>query len=353
VPTTTIEIHYPTAKGALGLRGSAPPLSWKASREADEVDGERHLFTLELPQGEVLEFKPVLPGERWSCGRNYNVLAGGSLSVHPTFDKTVGTLEEKPRTLRSAELGRDFTYRVFLPPSYDEHPERRYPVLYAQDGQSLFTATPDPFDGRSWRIDDALNELWELGAMEEVILVAVHTDLDRLEILSPTPDPKHGGGSAPLYRDFLAHTLKPEIDATYRTVMGRNETALIGSSMGGLFSFFAAWTKGSVFGRAACLSSSFWWDGRAMVREVQKGQCPLPRPWLYIDSGAARNGLEEDANLRDGFEHTVALRSALVSHCYLPGDNVHALAFAGLKHDNDSWASRIAIPLQLLFPRRG
>jgi hypothetical protein len=90
-----------------------------------------------------------------------------------------------------------------------------------------------------------------------------------------------------------------------------------------------------------------------MVREVQKGSCPLPRPWLYIDSGAAKNALTEDANLRDGFEHTAALRTALVSHCYVPGENVHSLAFAGLSHDNDSWASRLAIPLQLLFPRRG
>jgi hypothetical protein len=89
-----------------------------------------------------------------------------------------------------------------------------------------------------------------------------------------------------------------------------------------------------------------------MVREVQKGSCPLPRPWLYIDSGAARSGFTEDANMRDGFHHTVALRDALVNHCYVPGDNIHVLAFAGLSHNNASWAARLAIPLQLLFPRR-
>jgi len=88
-----------------------------------------------------------------------------------------------------------------------------------------------------------------------------------------------------------------------------------------------------------------------MVREVQKGVCPLPRPKLYIDSGAARSAFEEDANLRDGYHHTVALRSALVSHCYVPGDNLHMLAFAGSSHNNASWAARVAIPLQLLFPR--
>jgi predicted alpha/beta superfamily hydrolase len=350
--TTTIEVHYPRAE-SLGLRGSAAPLCWTESIPPDERDGERHVFRLDLPAGSVLELKPVLDGERFSTGRNFNVLAGDVLVVHPTFHRTSGTLEKEIQSLFSPQLERAIRYRVFLPPSYDEHAERRYPVLYAQDGQALFTASPDPIDGRSWRMDAALDELWELGAMDEVLVVAVYTDFGRLEMLSPLPDEKHGGGDGPKYRDFLIETLKPEIDARYRSKPDRHHTALIGASMGGLFSFFAAWTRSDVFGRAACLSSSFWWGGRAMVREVQKGSCPLPRPWLYVDSGASKSALEEDANLRDGFEHTAALRTALVSHCYVPGENVHSLAFAGLSHDNDSWASRLAIPLQLLFPRRG
>ncbi|HKC26031.1 MAG TPA: alpha/beta hydrolase-fold protein [Thermoanaerobaculia bacterium] len=353
MPTTTIEVHYPSRRGELGLRGSAAPLSWKESLAPQERDGGRHRFTLDLPAGSVLELKPVLDGGRFSTGRNYNVLAGDTLVLQPTFEKTHGTLEEEVRSMPAPQLGRAVRYRVFLPPSYDEYEERRYPVLYAQDGQALFTSSPDPIDGKSWRMDAALDELWELGAMEEVLVVAVYTDFGRLEMLSPTADDRHGGGDGPGYRDFLIETLKPEVDARWRTLAGRGETALIGASMGGLFSFFAAWTRPDVFGRAACLSSSFWWGGRAMVREVQKGSCPFPRPWLYIDSGAAKNALEEDANLRDGFEHTVALRTALVSHCYVPGEDIHCLAYAGLSHDNDSWASRLAIPLQLLFPRRG
>jgi predicted alpha/beta superfamily hydrolase len=352
MPRTTIEVHYPS-RAPLGLRGSAAPLSWHETLAPHEKDGERHVFLFDVPEGAVVELKPVLDGGRFSTGRNYNVLAGDSLVLHPTFDKTCGTLEDEIRSVHSPQLGKDVRYRVFLPPSYHEHEERRYPVLYAQDGQSLFTRSPDPIDGKSWRMDAALDELWELGAMEEAIVVGVYTDYGRLEMLSPTPDEKHGGGDGPKYRDFLIATLKPEIDGRYRTHPGRKETGLIGASMGGLFSFFAAWTRPDVFGRAACLSSSFWWGGRAMVREVQKGFCPLPRPWLYLDSGAAKAALEEDANLRDGFEHTSALRAALVTHCYVPGEDLHTLAFAGLSHDNDSWASRLAIPLQLLFPRRG
>src|SRR5262245_2350210 len=124
--TTTIEVHYPSTN-PVGLRGSAAPLSWTESTPPSERDGERHVFTLDLPVGSVLELKPVLHGGRFSTGRNYNVLAGDALVVHPTFDRTQGTLEPEIRSLFSPQLGKDVRYRLFLPPSYHEHEERRYP----------------------------------------------------------------------------------------------------------------------------------------------------------------------------------------------------------------------------------
>ena len=89
-----------------------------------------------------------------------------------------------------------------------------------------------------------------------------------------------------------------------------------------------------------------------MVRETQKGYCPAPPPVLYLDSGAASSTFEEDANARDGLHHTAALRQSLISHCYVPGTNLHTLAFPGHRHHSASWGARLAVPLQLLFPRR-
>ncbi len=348
---TTIELCYPTHRGTLSLRGS-PPLSWTESLSPVRVRGSSHLFEVDVPVDTLLEIKAMRDDGLWSSGRNFTVQGGETLELHPYFERSQGSLESDWQTLLAPSLDRGFRFRVFLPPSYDEHEEKRYPVLYAQDGQSLFSDSPDPIDGRSWRMDDALDELWSLGAMEEAIVVALRTDVERLDILSPVPDPKHGGGQGERYRTFLTDTLKPAVDARYRTLPGRTTTALIGSSMGGLFSFWAAWSRPDVFGKAACLSSSFWWADRWMVRAAE-GRCPLPRPFLYLDSGAARSPFEEDANLRDGYHHTMALRQALVRHCYVAGEDLHALAFAGLSHDNASWAARLSIPLQLLFPRKG
>ena len=346
----TIHVLYPDGKGDIGLRGSLAPLSWISTRVCDEKTPGRTVFRVTVPPGEVLEFKAMRNDVEWSRGRNETILSGETLVIEPYFDRTIGWLDPALHEIDSLELARPISYRVFLPPSYDEHEHKSYPVLYAQDGQALFREVPG--SGPSWQMDDALNELYDLSAVEEVIVVAVLTEEGRLEMLSPTPDPRHGGGEGPRYLQFLSETLKDAIDTRYRTRRGREDTAVIGSSMGGLFSFFAAWKRPDVFGKAACLSSSFWWDDRSMVREVQKGECPYPRPLLYIDSGAARSLFEEDANVRDGYQHTIALRRALIDHCYVPGSNIHTLAFAGLSHDNASWASRLAIPLQLLFPRR-
>jgi predicted alpha/beta superfamily hydrolase len=345
---TLIDVVYPIAGGRIGLRGS-PPLSWQHSVLPRSSDGLTHRFELVAPPGTLLEIKPIRDERDWARGRNQYIVSGEPAVLEPHFEREQGVLEPKARTLFSKELGRWIRFRIFLPPSYGESSSRRYPTLYVQDGQSQFNA--DSVDGHSWELDHALDELYSLDVIQEVIVIAVYTDAHRLDLLGPTPDAIDKGGHGRLYLDFLVETLKPFVDSHFPTRPEAASTSMLGSSMGGLFSFYAAWTRSDVFGRAACLSGSFWWADESMVREVQKGVCPVPRPWLYIDSGVALNMFERDANLRDGFHHTVGLRDALVSHCYTLGANLHVLVFAGMRHDTASWAARLAIPLQLLLPR--
>jgi predicted alpha/beta superfamily hydrolase len=355
MPRTVIEVRYPRELGVISLRGDTPPLSWEHSVPAtsvtDGADEDHFRFELSFPLGALVEWKPMRDGTLWSSERNYTLLAGESVSVSPRFEKRAGYLDAaEPHVIESPELGRELRYRVFLPPSYVEHRTKRYPVLYAHDAQALFAAAPDPGDAHSWRMDEALNELYDYGVIEEIIVVAVQTKQHRLESLSPTPDREYGGGRGDDYLRFLIETLKPHVDANWRTRPERENTAMIGASMGGLFSFYAAWRRSDVFGRAACLSPSFWWDDRRMIHLAQE-VCPIPRPWLYIDSGAALSQFEQDANVRDGFQHTQAMCKALLNNCYEPGVSLLSLTYAGFQHDASAWAARLAIPLQLLFPR--
>jgi hypothetical protein len=94
-----------------------------------------------------------------------------------------------------------------------------------------------------------------------------------------------------------------------------------------------------------------WWGERFMMRLVTSGHCPAPRPNLYLDSGAAASGFEEDASTRDGVHNTRAIYRSLREHCYGLGDDLFLLSWTGHQHDSRSWAARVSTPLQLFFPR--
>ena len=342
---TLIDVIYPAHRGAIGLRGDHAPLSWEHTTAPTSRDGDRVLFELNIPEGELLELKLVRNDEDWAGGRNYTVHAGDHLLIEPYFDRTGGAL------LPAEELatpGGKLSYRVMLPPSYDEQDAKRYPVLYVQDGQALWSTSQDPYG--IWNLDKTLDHLFELNAIEELIVVGIDTSERRTGRLSHVADPDHGGGEGPAHLGAIVDHLLPSINERFRTKTERDSTALMGSSMGGLFSFYAAWTRPDVFGKAACLSSSFWWAKRHLIRQVQGEAPPLARPLLYIDSGAAVSAFEKDPNARDGFHHTRSMFRALMRHGYVAGVDLHRLTFTGQAHGADAWAARVAIPLQLLFP---
>jgi len=212
-------------------------------------------------------------------------------------------------------------------------------------GQALWADSVDPFG--VWRLDETLNGLYELAAIDEVIVVAINTSERRLERLSPVADPHYGGGDAHEHLRMIADVLKPGLDRELRTKPGPAETAVMGSSMGGLFSLYAVWNRPDVFGKAICLSSSFWWNNRWLIRSVQTA--PSPRPVIYMDSGAALNPEEPKPSAHDGFHHTRAMHRALSRAGYTYPE-LHWLTFPGHSHGAAAWAARVTIPLQLLFP---
>src|SRR5262249_26056077 len=152
MPVATLEVQYPRARGTLGLRGGTAPLSWARSLAPVETHADRAIFRVELPAGEILECKLIRDERDWASGRNVSVQAGETTTLRPYFDRARGEVEPGKRTIRSPELARDVSFRMFLPPSYPELEDKRYPVLYVQDGQALFGDSPDPIDGHSWRL---------------------------------------------------------------------------------------------------------------------------------------------------------------------------------------------------------
>lgn len=339
---TTIDVIYPRHRGLIGLRGSHDPLSWDHTTPPQESHDDRHRFALEVPEGVTLDLKLVRGEDDWAHGRNYTVHAGDHLHLEPAFDRTQCELRASTSV---GDGDNQLVYEVLLPPSYGEQDAKRYPVIYASDGQALWASSPDPYG--VWSLDDTLNSLLDLAVVQELIVVAIHTAERRLERLSPVPDPEYGGGHAAEHLRAITEVLKPRIDADFRTRPGPEDTGILGSSMGGLFAFHAAWTRPDVFGKAICLSSSFWWANRALIRAVEAA--PSPRPIIYLDSGAALRADEPNPSAHDGFYHTRAMYRALGRAGYTSAD-LHRLTFPGQGHSAASWAARVSIPLQLLFP---
>ena len=161
------------------------------------------------------------------------------------------------------QLGRTRRVQVYLPADYAAHPQRRYPVLYLHDGQNVFDAATSY--GGEWGIDETLDQLRKAGQdAAGSIAVAIDNGNEfrsdeyipwRSEGLKGQP---HQGGQGNAYADFLALTLKPYVDAHYRTRPDAAHTGIAGSSLGGLISVFAALKYPRVFGEVGAFSPAFW-----------------------------------------------------------------------------------------------
>ena len=148
----------------------------------------------------------------------------------------------------------------------------RYPVLYMQDGQNLFDPDRAFIPGQHWRLDSAAEEAVAERTAEPMIIIGVdHAGPGRIEEYTPTRDKKRSaGGKATDYTRMLIEELKPLIDSGYRTKS--DQTAIGGSSLGGLVSLYAGLTRPDVFKRIAAMSPSVWWDDRAILQSPRSIQ---------------------------------------------------------------------------------
>lgn len=176
---------------------------------------------------------------------------------------------------------------VYLPNGYADAPQERYPVLYMHDGQNVFDACTS-FSGE-WGIDEALGQLQQQGRASGTIVVAVDNGgAERLNELSPWKNPEYGGGQGDQYVDFLVGTLKPYIDAHYRTFTGREFTGIAGSSMGGLISTYAALKYPQVYGKVGVFSPAFWFAKDSLFRYVRQHPAN-PKTRFYFVSGTTES----------------------------------------------------------------
>lgn len=178
------------------------------------------------------------------------------------------------------ELGRTRRVWLYLPPGYATS-QARYPVLYMHDGQNVFDASTS-FAGE-WGVDETLDSLHARGDSGVIVVAVDNGQQKRMDEYSPWRNAKYGGGEGDAYVDFLAHTLKPYIDAHYRTQSDRLHTGVAGSSMGGLISLYAALKYPDVFGRVGVFSPAFWFAPE--IYRLARHAHPRPGTRIYLVAG--------------------------------------------------------------------
>lgn len=183
---------------------------------------------------------------------------------------------------------------VHLPPSYADNSSRRYSVLYLHDGQNVFDAETS-YAGE-WGADEAAEELAARGL--EAILVAIpNAGRARAAEYSPWPTiMSRKGSQADAYLAFLLDTVKPCVDAAFRTDPARERTGIAGSSLGGLISLYACLARPETFGFCAALSPAFW-PGRGGIYTFARDHRDRGLR-VYLDTGGDEGGDRYVAQVR-------------------------------------------------------
>lgn len=228
---------------------------------------------------------------------------------------------------------------IYLPDSYKEEPDRRYPVMYMFDGHNVFFDS-DATYGKSWGMNDYMNR-----SQKQLIIVAVECNHEgdcRLQEYSPVNfDNSTLGkirGKGRIYMNWMIRTLKPYIDENYRTLPDRENTLICGSSMGGLMALYGVCAYNHVFQRAACLSPSIWVSPGKMLEliarvHIRSDTC------IYMDYGS-----------KEMYNH-VANTESLISMAHLlltKHVNLALRVVPNGDHSEASWERQIPIFMDCL-----
>lgn len=182
----------------------------------------------------------------------------GESTKQSTASKQVSTFN-----IEAPQLQTNKKIWVYLPKNYSAS-KKKFSVIYMPDAQNLFD-TKTSYAGE-WNVDEKLDSL-----SAPVIVIGIeHGNDKRIDELTPYKNEKYGGGKADSYLEFIVKTLKPHIDSTYKTKPEKKHTIIIGSSLGGLTSFYATLKYPEVFGKAGVFSPAFWINRKEIFEYAEK-----------------------------------------------------------------------------------
>jgi hypothetical protein len=376
----TVRARVPEGTGTVYLTGSLPALGpWRPDGLAMAGDGSERTTQVMAPRGTTFEYKFTLGSwDREALGPAGTVPPNNRLLIDGDVEASheIAGFKKDPKEyfadwegsgalgrlvywtdVASAHLGPTRHVEIWLPPGYDDAPSMRYPVLYMHDGQNLV----DPRianTGVDWGVDEAVVRLVERGVIPPIIVVGVWSTAERGPEYSPWQ-------RAPDYARFLIEELMPRVNADFRTLTGAQNTAVMGSSMGGLLSFYLVTHHPDVFGACGCVSTHFPLS-EAVAAQVFPGAVtadhPDTIPYVIRDIEA---GLTAPKGTRYWFDYGTTgldagygpthqvVRAWLLEQGLVEGRDFVVRPYEGADHNEASWRARLDDPLTFLFGKGG
>ena len=269
-------------------------------------------------------------------------------------------------SLMSSGLGGLRNIDVWLPEDYDT--TRKYAVIYMNDGQMLFDSSTT-WNRQEWGADETAARLIAENRIRPCIIVGIwnrdkyrYSEYFPEKALSSYPARRRaklirkemvGKPLGDEYLSFLVGDLKPYIDSHYSTSTDRENTIIMGASMGGLISLYAICEYPDVFGGAGCISTHLPMTGvnfftkhdnpvAKAFRKYLSVNLPSPETHrIYFDYGTK--------TLDAGYEPYQKKVDKLMTAAGYTDKNWITKKYEGHDHSERSWASRLNIPFEFLL----
>lgn len=246
--------------------------------------------------------------------------------------------------VESKILGVSRSIRVWLPPQYDSKKKGGYPVVYMLDGQNVFDGAISFIPNQEWRADETGQAMVESGLIPPIVIVALDNGgLKRADEYLPTRA-KLGndemGGQADTYADYLIKEVKPFVANKYNVTDSSEQTALVGSSFGGVAAFHIGTTHPSEFGLLGVMSPSFWWDNNRLIEQA-KGWKTKPNVRIWMDTGGAEGPMMVLT--------ARTMRDVLVETKFVLGKDFVYYEEQRAEHNEVAWARRLPLCFQFFF----
>ncbi len=249
--------------------------------------------------------------------------------------------------MKKLHRNRDIT--IYVPDDY-YYSDKRYPVLYIQDGQNAFF-DHQSYSGVSWGFLEFVKK-YDL----DIIMVAIPCNFEGFkrmdeygpwvisEELSYEETKEEGvilGGEGIAYVEWMVHELKPYIDKRFPTIV--EDCGIVGSSMGGVISAYASLAYPEVFRKCAALSTAFWFY-MDEFEELVQGKDYSYIDCFYFDLGEFE-GCGNSIIDRWYIETNDMIYNMLENRI----ENIVYHYFEGACHNESEWRKRVPLFMECFY----